>query len=103
MTTKAKRLAAEKAAREAQQRPPMGMITPPEVVAGLLVRHTIGEDIKFGRCSHALQLLPNQTILLLVTSEGDDGGTEVDTFLVGEEVSSFKALKSMIETADGED
>jgi len=76
------------------------MITPPEIVASLVVKRTIGEDEKFGRCSHALQLLPNHVMLLLVTEEVD-GIPEVSTFLVGEEVPGFKVTKSAIETLDG--
>ena len=102
MTTKNKRIAAEKVARETQNRAQQagGMITPPEIVAGLTVKRTIGDDEVFGRCSHAMQMLPNGSILILVTSERDDGGMEVDTYLLGEEVPGFKALKAMIETSD---
>lgn len=96
MTTKNKRIAMQKA-----NQPAAGMITPPEIVSGLVIRRTIGDDEVFGRCSHALQLLPNGAILILVTEEGADlAGVEVSTFMLGEEIPGFKAVKSMIETPD---
>ena len=99
MTTKNKRLAAQ----QAQQRPAAhGMITPPEIVAGLQIRRTLGEDLVFGRCNHAMQLLPNGTVILLVTHE-EDGANVVETFFMNEEISSFKAIKSMIEAPDDTD
>jgi hypothetical protein len=97
MTTKNKRVAQQRAANP---QPASGMITPPEVVAGLIVRRTIGEDEVFGRCSHALQLLPNGVILLLVTTDDGDEGPEVSTLMLGEEIPGFTVQKSMIETLD---
>jgi hypothetical protein len=101
MTTKNKRIARQQAAA-----PPAGgvLLTPPEIVAALIVKRTLGDNEVFDRCSHSLQLLPNGAILLLVTSDGHDkDGAECiygDTFLLGEEVPGFKALKAMIETSD---
>lgn len=77
------------------------MITPPEVVSALTLHRTIGENIEFGRCNHALQLLPNNAVLLLVTEEKADGGADrVSTFFGGEEACGFTVTKTMIETAD---
>ena len=97
MTTKKKRIAQQRA-----QQPTSGLITPPEIVDGLVVRRTIGEDEVFGHCSHALQLLPNGVILLLVTSEGGDG-IETDTFVLGEEVVGYKALKTPVEPVESDE
>lgn len=100
MTTANKRRANEQR-QKAQQAG--GMLTPPQIVAGLRVIRTIGEDIEFGRCNHALQLLPNQVILLLVTEETEGGGSKTSTFLLGEEIPGFEAEKSLIETPDAAD
>jgi len=96
MTTKNKRVAQQQAQRPAAQ----GMITPPEIVAGLTVIRTIGDNEEFGRCSHALQLLPNGVLLLLVTSISEEGGTVVASYLLGEEIPGFKITKAMIEAPD---
>ena len=97
MTTKRKRIAQQ---RIAAPPPAAGMITPPEIVAGLKLRRTIGEDEVFGRCSHALQLLPNGAILLLVTAEDDAGAVQVSTILIGEETPGFTITKPLIEAPD---
>lgn len=85
-------------AQASQQR---GLLTPQEVVASLTLRRAVGEDETFGRCSHALQILPNQVILLLVTEETEGGSHKVSTFYLGEEVPGFSVEKTMIETLDG--
>jgi len=74
------------------------MISPPEIVSALTVHRTIGEDMVFGRCNHALQMLPNQTVLLLVTP--DETSPSASTFLIGEECTGFTVEKTMIETPD---
>lgn len=74
------------------------MLSPPTVVSGLIVHRTVGDDLKFGRCTHALQLLPNNAVLLLVTPEGNV--PSASTFFLGEECHGFTAEKTMIETPD---
>jgi len=84
----------------AQGMRPNGLLTPAEIVASCTVHRTIGEDQTFGRCSTALQLLPNNAVLLLVTDKSEEDADRAHTFLLGEEVTGFSVEHSMIETAD---
>lgn len=77
------------------------MLSPAQVVAELIVHRTVGDDIRFGRCTHALQMLPNNTVLLLVTEEG--AGAPASTFVLGEECPGFTVHKPLIETPDASD
>ena len=77
------------------------MLSPPQVVGGLVLYRTVGEDLHFGRCTHALQMLPNNTVLLLITEEG--AGAPSSTFVLGEECPGFTVHKPLIETPDASD
>jgi len=74
------------------------MVSPPEIVASLTLHRTINDDVEFGRCNHAVQMLPNNAVLLLVTPEGDN--KSASTFLINEESHGFTVEKTMIETPD---
>ena len=90
-----------RAQQEAQAgQAPSGLLTSPMDVASAVVHKTIGEDVEFGRCSTALQLLPNQTVLLLITDKDESGADRAHTFFAGEEVNGFSVTHSMIDTLD---
>ena len=63
----------------------------------------MGDDENFGECLHALQLLPNGIMLLLVTEDLPEEKIQVSTFLIGDEIPGFQAVqdnKPLVEAPD---